>query len=79
MFEIFRYRVLFATFDIEQYQRAREILKECGIPYITDIKNMNHARPGMSSFGESFNRSIIYQLSVKNKYYDQAKSLTGII
>jgi hypothetical protein len=79
MFEIFKYRVLFTTFDIEKYVKIQNILKENNICFIHKTINNSHGnRTALGRLGENPRYSVEYRILVKNEDYEQAKFVTNI-
>lgn len=78
MFEFLKYRVLFTTFDIEQYSRIQNILKENNIFFTCKTRNNTHGKAGLGQLGENPNYSCSFRILVKDEDYEQAKFLTNI-
>jgi hypothetical protein len=79
MFEFLKYRVLFTTFDIEQYARIQNILKENNVLFTCKTINNSHGNSGLGQIGENSNYSLSYEILVKNEDYEQAKFLTNLL
>lgn len=80
MYNFFKYQILFATFNIEQFSNVRTILKDNDIFYKTRIISNTHGnRRLLGNLGENANCSTEFEILVKKEDYEKARYLTNVL
>lgn len=83
MIFFWRRRVLLVTYSLEVRMRVCNVLKEKGIAYDVDVKDLTaptfgDRRGGTGTFGINMNAAIEYKISVDKDDYELACHVAGV-